>query len=398
MTTCLHLRTPASATVTIAALLLFIGHVGCSGDPARTADSKLVTDAPGTDGPGQDAISPDGRADPWQAVTALLDAEVKDGKIQGGWVALDVYRGSDGALVYSRSFGGGGTKDRTTSIPIASASKWVTSTLILMLVEEGKLDLEQTTATWLGWTGVEGTITLRQLLTFTSGLREHLCTLSALTTLDACVAKIQEAGTENAPGAGFHYNSGHMAAAGLIAEKAGGKSWGDLFSERIVTPLGLSGETVYYTLPKQKVGKANPLLAGGIVTTMKDYGAFLTALQGIGTAKLLSAAFFAEQHKEQWAPGTTIIQTPNPKPKVHYGLGCWRECDTPDDVSACDADLMVHSAGAFGMVPWIDLKHGYYAVLGAEADSATSLAPKYNVPLVTDRLRALIITALSGGG
>lgn len=391
----LHIR----ISVPVTALLLFMGHAACSSDPARTADtgpptdSKLVTDAPVTvtDGP----ASLDGAVDHWQAVTALLDAEVKGGKIQGGWLALDVYRGSDGALVYSKSFGGGGTKDRTTLIPIASASKWVTSTLILMLVEEGKLDLEQTTATWLGWTGVEGTITLRQLLTFTSGLRDHLCTLSAITTLDACVSKIQQAGTKNAPGAGFHYNSGHMAVAGLIAEKAGGKSWGDLFSERIVTPLGLSGETAYYALPKQKLGKANPLLAGGIVTTMKDYGAFLTALQGIGAAKLLPAALFAEQHKEQWAPGTTIILTPHVKPKMHYALGCWRECDTPDDVSACDADLMVHSAGAFGMVPWIDFKHGYYAVLGAEADTATGGASKYNLPLATDRLRPLIVKALS---
>jgi hypothetical protein len=42
-----------------------------------------------------------------------------------------------------------------------------------------------------------------------------------------------------------------------------GKSWATLFKERIVTPLGLDPDTVYYALPKQQLGQLNPLLAGG---------------------------------------------------------------------------------------------------------------------------------------
>lgn len=110
------------------------------------------------------------------------------------------------------------------------------------------------------------------------------------------MAKIQQAGTQNTPGAGFHYNSGHMAVAGLMAEKASGKSWSALFADTVVTPLALATETAYYALPKQKLGKANPLLAGGMVISMGDYGAFLTALQGLGSVKLLPATLFAEQH------------------------------------------------------------------------------------------------------
>jgi CubicO group peptidase (beta-lactamase class C family) len=397
------MRTRHLLRCTSTALLSLIVLTACSDDAAPLTDTgarldtRPSTDAAG-DGSRADASATDAGGDPWQPVTALLDAEIKGGAIEGGWVALDVYRGADGKLVYSRAFGGGGAKDRTTLIAIASASKWVSSTVILSLVAEGKLGLDETTSKWLGWTGVEGGITLRQLLSFTSGLRDHACSLSALTTLDACVTKIQQAGAAKTPGAGFYYNGAHMAVAGRIAEKASGKSWSALFAERVVTPLALSSQTAYYTFPKNKLGQTNPLVAGGIVTSMKDYGAFLTALQGVGgTTPLLPAALQVEQHKEQWSAGTTIDSTPHVKPKMHYALGCWRECAKPDATGACDADLIVHSAGAFGTVPWIDLKYGYYAVLGAEADKATTGAGKYTIPLVTDRLRALIVKALGGG-
>jgi hypothetical protein len=116
----------------------------------------------------------------------------------------------------------------------------------------------------------------------------------------------------------------------------------------------------------------------------------------VGPKQLLPASLLDEQHAEQWAARTIIGKTPEAAAagKYHYALGCWRACKTPDDTAACDADLLVNSAGAFGFVPWWDKKHGYYAVLGAEAGSAADKAAVYNTALVTDTLRALIAKAL----
>ena len=129
------------------------------------------------------------------------------------------------------------------------------------------------------------------------------------------------------------------------------------------------------------------------VISVGDYGKFLTALVG-PKATLLPAKLVAEQRKEQWAPGTKVEYTPPGADKAHYALGCWRQCKKPDDVTACDADLVVNSAGAFGFVPWHDVKHGYYAVLGADADSTKDKASVYNTRLMYDTLRPLIVKAL----
>ncbi len=54
----------------------------------------------------------------------------------------------------------------------------------------------------------------------------------------------------------------------------------------------------------------------------------------------------------------------------------------------------MNSAGAYGFVPWHDVKNGYYAVLGAEADKTTDKASEYNVKLMYEQLRPLILKAL----
>lgn len=352
---------------------------------AQAADVALDLDAVETLGADTLGVDTSG-SDRWAALTARIADEMSSGKISGGFAALDVYLG-DGTLVYSEAFGDG--RDRTSNLAVASASKWITSTVLLMLVADKTIGLDDTTATWLGWTGQEGTITLRQLLSFTSGLEEHACTAQPGLTIAECVAKIQSAGVAATPGSTFHYHSAHMAVAARLAEVASGESWGTLFAERLKTPLGFGDDVAYYTAPKLKVGTSNPLVAGGLRISMAQYGVFLTALQGLGTQTLLPSPLFLEQVKEQWAPQTTVSSSPNPP--NHYALGCWRECPTPNDIATCNTDLMIHSGGSFGFIPIIDTKNKFYAVFGAEGDSGSS---QYNGHLVIDALRPLIVEAL----
>src|SRR5688572_8889831 len=55
-------------------------------------------------------------------------------------------------------------------VAIASSSKLVAGLVLMRLVDQGLLSLDSTTGAVLGWTGPQAAITLRQLLSFTSGL------------------------------------------------------------------------------------------------------------------------------------------------------------------------------------------------------------------------------------
>ncbi len=185
------------------------------------------------------------------------------GKIKGGFALLDVYRTSDGKLIYSQAFGG--SKTRNDPLAVASASKWVTSTVILSLVAEGKLTLEDTTSKWLGWIGARGQITLRQLLTFTSGLRDNLCLYNPLTTFNKCVTAIHKNGLKNVPGKVFYYAGAHMHVAGLMAQKAAGKAWAQIFADKLLTRLraGRRHRLLRLTQDEDRQAEPSPLWRPG---------------------------------------------------------------------------------------------------------------------------------------
>jgi CubicO group peptidase (beta-lactamase class C family) len=350
---------------------------------APVSGEGTVPDVEVQDGPSADQASLD-----FSAVGTLLKQAFADGRIEGDFVLLDIYDQASGALLYSTLEGTGG---RTNKVAVASASKWVTSTVLLQLVTEGKLALSDTTAQHLGWTGTKGTITLEHLLGLTSGLEEHTCPYLPWLTLESCVEKIEQTTLEGDPNTIFHYNQAHHQVAGRMAEVVTGKSWETLFSERVVTPLGLDPDTRYYSSPNQQKGTDNPLLAGGLVVSAADYGTILTHLIGAGgVTPLLSPPLLAQQHAERWPAGLTISGLA-PIADIHYGLGCWRHCATPETPSSCDQDLLVHSAGLYGFVPFWDKRYGVYGVLGAAEPAG---AGRKNAALLYDELRPLIAAAL----
>ncbi len=380
--------------ITLWLTLLLIGTACSSSDPAPqdlgNRDRGVSLDTSASDkGAGDLGVNdPDYGTDPWQALAARLSAAFSDGEIQGPFLLFELYDARDGQRVYSGHWGQ--TRSRDDLLPVASASKWVTSTAILALVADGTLTLDDTIGQWLGWIGKKAPITIRQLLSFTSGLAGVLCTYSSASTLEECVNKIYLSTLESDPGTAFDYNSSHMAVLGRIAEVASQKSWATIIAEKISTPAGFTDDATYYTLPQQRQGLQNPLIAGGLVTSVADYGRFLSALQGLdGKPRLIPQALLNEQIEEQWAPGTII--TYSPIGAIHYGLGLWRHCATPDQPSACSADMVAHSAGAYGFVPFRDLKHGYYGVLGAEAPDTHSEAGLSHAQLIFDELRPLIV-------
>ena len=333
------------------------------------------------------ADPPPPAADPFADVDRTASAAFAAQGISGMGIA--VYD-AQGVKRFEKMYGTFAAEQR---IAIASASKMIAGLTILRLVDHGFLTLESTTAEVLGWTGPQGAITLRQLLSFTSGLpREALCTLQQNITLAECVDQVSGLTLEAAPGTRFDYGSTHLHVAARMAEVATGAAWADIFAAQLKTPLGLGPDMAWYSAPRQGMGTTNPLIAGGLRATMNEYARVLQLEFNRGVYqgnRLISDALFTAQASEPF-PSAVIGNSPfaNTGLNFHYGLSAWLECTPP--ASNC---AVLSSPGAFGFTPWVDREGGYYAMVAMEVTESSSGIVEFSVRLAQD-LKPLIRAAL----
>jgi serine-type D-Ala-D-Ala carboxypeptidase/endopeptidase len=297
-----------------------------------------------------------GGDNPFDPVDSAARAAIESEGIVG--MGLAVYN-RDGVKVFEHMYG---NFSPDTRVPIASASKLVSGVALFRLIDAGYLTLDSTTGQVLGWTGDQSSITLRQLMSFTSGLEpEDHCTYDSTVTLDECVTTISRTDLIAAPGTEFDYGSVHLDVAGRMAEVVTGKPWNEVFAQEIRDPLGLRADIVYYSNPLKVTGTDNPLLAGGLIVSMNEYEHILHFVfdKGVwqGTA-MLAPQIFDTQTIEPY-PDAVIGKSPGGD--LRYGLTAWLNCSTPQ--TGCQ---QISSPGAFGFTPWIDRDAGYYAILGMQ--------------------------------
>ncbi len=347
------------------------------------AASLWLAGCGGSDGSDPAPVPP---TDRFSEVDATARAAYEEQGIPG--MGLAIYDRS-GTLVFQQMYGDFNADRR---VAIASASKMVAGVVIFRLIDAGYLSLDSTTAEVLGWSGDKGAITLRHLLSFTSGLSpEHLCTLQINMDLADCVAVIEQQSAVAAPGTLFEYGSTHLHVAARMAEVQVGAAWNDIFRAQLANPLSLTG-LEFYTYPRQGEGTTNPLIAGGMRASMNEYARILRFVfdQGVwqGTA-LLDPQLFDLQTREPY-PDAVVGNTPRQQltDSSHYGLTAWLECATPDE--GCE---QLSSPGAFGFTPWLDRDAGYFAILGMELDRSDSGVVGFAVDL-KQALAPLIVEAL----
>jgi CubicO group peptidase (beta-lactamase class C family) len=128
-----------------------------------------------------------------------------------------------------------------TLFDLASITKLFVTTTVLSLVEQDILALDEPVASWLPSfaDGDRAKVTLRRLLTHTSGLPALLSLWTDWPDRPARATALLNAPLVHPPGTAFEYSCVGFLVIGLLAEQVTGRGLADLVRERVCAPLGL---------------------------------------------------------------------------------------------------------------------------------------------------------------
>ncbi|MGZ4698826.1 MAG: serine hydrolase [Oryzihumus sp.] len=140
-----------------------------------------------------------------------------------------------------------------TLFDLASVSKLFTSIMVMQQVERGAIDLDAPVATYLPAFAANGkdAITVRQLLTHTSGLPAWLPLWSARPDKASRIQMVMDAKPSHAPGTTYLYSDLNLITLGVLVEQQTGQGLDQVLRERVTGPLGMS-DTGYNPLDKQR--------------------------------------------------------------------------------------------------------------------------------------------------
>ncbi|MFI2907432.1 serine hydrolase [Streptomyces sp. PDY-4] len=127
-----------------------------------------------------------------------------------------------------------------TVFDLASVSKLFTSILAVQQIERGALELEAAVASYLPDFGRAGKqdVTVRQLLTHTSGFRSWI-PLYAAPTYEEKVRLVYDEKPASPPGTAYLYSDLNLISLQLVLEEVTGRSLDTLLAEEITGPLGM---------------------------------------------------------------------------------------------------------------------------------------------------------------
>ncbi|WP_426260644.1 serine hydrolase domain-containing protein [Sphingomonas sp. DC1100-1] len=179
---------------------------------------------------------------------AAVDKVVADGLAATATPSAQVAIVRGGKIVLVKAYGeqAKGVPARTDApYQIASISKQFTAAALLLLADDGKVSMDDTVAKWLPGISGGDKITIRQLLSHTSGLQDYwpqdysFAAMEKPTTPQAIVDRWAKKPLDFAPGTQWQYSNTGYVVAGMIAEKAAGEPLMTFLQRRIFAPLGI---------------------------------------------------------------------------------------------------------------------------------------------------------------
>jgi CubicO group peptidase (beta-lactamase class C family) len=321
-------------------------------------------------------------------VAAKMRAQVDAGEIAG---AVTLVTGPERVLHLDAV----GMADREAGVPlktdaifwIASMTKPITATAVLMLQDEGKLSVEDPVGKYIPELahlktadGVEHVVTIRHLLTHTSGMSEiSQDEARSSHTLADVIPHYAAKPLQFVPGSRWTYCQSSINTAARVVERVSGQSFPEFLEKRLFGPLGMKDTTFYLTPEQEKrlaksyartpegelkeapnvilLGKRAtdrdrfPAANGGLFSTARDYGAFARmilnrgSLNGKQYLKPESVALMTSIRTGDLQTGFT--------PGNGWGLG-WCVIREPQGVTGMLSPGTFGHGGAYGTQAWID--------------------------------------------
>jgi CubicO group peptidase (beta-lactamase class C family) len=276
--------------------------------------------------------------DPTKLVDQLMSPYDRDDS-PGAVVA--VWR--DGRTLFSRAYGMASLSygipfEVDTRTNIGSTSKQFTAFAIMLQAERGKLSLDDDIRTHIPeLPEFDETITVRHLITHTSGLREFLNLLSMtgrrmdhgdfIDRAELIEIVQRQPALQNAPGSEWNYNNTAFGLAAVIVERTSGQDFHEFMQDNVFGPLGMTRTMVRpspeHIVPDRSEGYtpagdgfrevgdlAGAVGAGGIYTTVRD---LQTWVENFSAPRVGSHAIFDEMM-------TSYVLTDGEETGYGYGL------------------------------------------------------------------------------
>ncbi len=241
-----------------------------------------------------------------ESISAIIassgETALKTGVAPG--IAIAVVR--NGTIIAAQGFGYANITTKRAVTPdtrfaIGSLTKQFTAAAIMLLVNDGKLRLDDTLAAYFPALPNAKTITLQMLLNQTSGLHtypllsEHPWPLKGSIATSTILSYLASDHPDFLPGTKWAYSNANYAVLAAIIEKASGESYGTFLQRHIFRPLGMAksgyGFLAQTSAPiavgYEKGQAESPALsldllsgAGGIVSSVNDLARWDSALMG----------------------------------------------------------------------------------------------------------------------
>jgi CubicO group peptidase (beta-lactamase class C family) len=247
-------------------------------------------------------ISCSSRAD---RVDDFVRSKMQEQHVPG--LSLAVVR--NGKLLKAKGYGWANLELKVPATPrtvyhLASVTKQFLAAAILLLARDGKLQLDDKISRFLDKTPERWKdITVRQLLTHTSGIKDYLNDLHGSTqdgtSPEEIVSVVREMPLNFDPGSKWQYSNTGYLLLDVILKKITGKSYDEVLAERVFQPLGMKdtrrnnpsdivpNRTAGYVWEGGKI-KNGPYLDptmydngdGGLLSTVLDLARWDAALNG----------------------------------------------------------------------------------------------------------------------
>jgi CubicO group peptidase (beta-lactamase class C family) len=206
---------------------------------------------------------------------AVATAAVFEGLVRGDEPGLAVLVRQDGKTVFERGYGVRDLRSREridpdTAFRLASVTKQLTATAVMLLVRDGKLRYDDALADLVPFPAYGQGITIRHLLTHTSGLPDYEDLMAAAeqgrSPIWTAVRQIHDdevlallRGAQQGrfpPGTRCAYSNSGYVVLGLIVARVSGKPFGEFLHQHVFAPLRVQRTLAYERGRNEVAGRA----------------------------------------------------------------------------------------------------------------------------------------------